>query len=123
MGEKHTGICVPNSGEMHLLRDCEDLVSMQRKLVPNVIIGIQTNLYWENPLFVKFYEQFDDSASRLKESNLFQGSQSAATFNSLGRWSAVIVFPLSKDIHKFPWPVLPFSYFEYPPTSNFYQIC
>ena len=30
MGEKHTGIRVPNSVEMHLLHDCGDLVSMQR---------------------------------------------------------------------------------------------
>ena len=37
MREKHTGICVTNSIEMHLLHDCEDLVFMQRKLVFDVI--------------------------------------------------------------------------------------
>ena len=49
MGERHTGICVLNSVEMYLLHDCEDLVSMQRKLVSDVIGGMQTNLSRENP--------------------------------------------------------------------------
>ena len=54
MGEKHTGICVPNSVEMHLLHDCEDLVSMQRKLVSDVMDGMQTNPYRENPYLANF---------------------------------------------------------------------
>ena len=37
MGEKHTGVCLTNSVEMHLLRDCEDLVSMQHNLVSDVV--------------------------------------------------------------------------------------
>ena len=49
MGEKHTGVCVTNSVEMHLLHDCEGLVSMQHKLVSDVIDGMQTNLSRENP--------------------------------------------------------------------------
>ena len=57
MGEKHTGICVTSSVEMHLLQDCENLVSMQRKLVSDVIDGMQTNLYRENPLFGKLSEK------------------------------------------------------------------
>ena len=72
MGEKHAEICVPNSGEMHLLRDCEDLVSMQRKLVSNVKIGMQTNLYRENPSFFQFSEKFDDSASSLRSPTCFE---------------------------------------------------
>ena len=31
MEENHTGMFLPNIAEMHLLHDCEDLVSMQRK--------------------------------------------------------------------------------------------
>ena len=72
MVEKHTAICVPNSVEMHLLHDCEDLVSMQRKLVPNVIDGMQTILYRENPLLDKPFEKFGDSASTLKTPNCFE---------------------------------------------------
>ena len=56
MGERHTGICVLNSVETHLLHDCEDLVSMQRKLVSDVTDGMQANLSRENPLFRKFSE-------------------------------------------------------------------
>ena len=56
-GEKHTGICVPNSVEMYLLHDYEDLISMQRKWVSDVIDGMQTNLYRENPLFGKLSEK------------------------------------------------------------------
>ena len=66
MWEKNTGICVPNSVEMHLLHDCEHLLSMQRKLVSDVIDGTQTNLSWENSLFGKLSEKFDDSASTLR---------------------------------------------------------
>ena len=44
MEEKHTGICVSDSFEIHLLHDCEDLVSMQRKLVSDVIDGMQNPL-------------------------------------------------------------------------------
>ena len=44
MGERYTGICVLNSVEMHPLHDCEDLVSMQRKLVSDVVDGMQANL-------------------------------------------------------------------------------
>ena len=72
MGEKHTGICVPNSVEMHLLHDCEDLVSMQHKLVSDVIDGMQTNLSRENPLFGKRSEKFDDSASTLRRLKCFE---------------------------------------------------
>ena len=57
IGEKHTGICVPNSVEMYLLHDYEDLISMQRKWVSDVIDGMQTNLYRENPLFGKLSEK------------------------------------------------------------------
>ena len=57
MGEKQTGICVPNSVEMYLLHDYEDLISMQRKWVSDVIDGMQTNLYRENPLFGKLSEK------------------------------------------------------------------
>ena len=48
---------------------------------------------------------------------MFRDSQSAATLNSLGSYSAVVVIPHSKDFPKFPWP-LPFSDFEYPPFSS-----
>ena len=41
MGEKRTGVCVTNSVEMHLLHDFEDLVSMQHKLVSDMIDGMQ----------------------------------------------------------------------------------
>ena len=61
MGGKHTGICVPNSVEMHLLHDCEDLVSMQRKLVSD-----------GKPLFGKLSEKFGDSASTLRSPNCFE---------------------------------------------------
>ena len=71
MGEKHTGICVPNSAKMHLLHDCENLVSMQRKRVSDVIDGMQTNLYRENLLFGKLSEKRDDSASTLRSPNCF----------------------------------------------------
>ena len=54
MGERHTGICVLNSVEMYLLHDCEDLVSVQRKLVSDVIDGMQTNLSRENPDLANF---------------------------------------------------------------------
>ena len=60
MKEKHTGICVSDSFEIHLLHDCEDLVSMQRKLVSDVIDGMQTNLSQEKPIFGKLSEKFDD---------------------------------------------------------------
>ena len=70
--EKHTRICVPNSFEMHLLHDCENLVSMQCKLVSDVIDGMQTNLYRENLLFGKLSEKFDDSESTLRSSNCFE---------------------------------------------------
>ena len=72
MGEKHTGVCVTNSVEMHLLHDCEDLVSMQHKLVSDVIDGMQTNLSRENPLFGKLSEKFDDSASTLRSPKCFE---------------------------------------------------
>ena len=72
MGEKHTGVCVTSSVEMHLLHDFEDLVSMQRKLVSDVIDEMQTNLYRENLLFGKLSEKFDDSESTLRSSNCFE---------------------------------------------------
>ena len=72
MWEKHTGICVPNSFEMNLLHDYEDLVSMQRKLVSDVIDEMQTNLSQENPLFGKLSEKFDDSASTLRSPKYFE---------------------------------------------------
>ena len=49
MGKKHTGIFVSNSVEMHLLHDCEDLVSIHRELVSDVVDGMQTNLYGKSP--------------------------------------------------------------------------
>ena len=63
MGEKHTGICVPNSVEMHLLHDCEDLIFMQRKLISDTIDGMQTNPYRENPLFGKLSKKFAASTT------------------------------------------------------------
>ena len=54
MGERHTGICVPNSVEMYLLHDFEDVVSMQHKLVSDVIDRMQTNLSRENPYLANF---------------------------------------------------------------------
>ena len=72
MGEKHTGVRVTSSVEMHLLHDCEDLVSMQRKLVSDVIDEMQTNLSRENPLFDKLSEKFDDSASTLRSPKYFE---------------------------------------------------
>ena len=63
---------MPNSVEVHLLHDCEDLVSMQRKLVSNVIDGMQTNPSRKNPLFGKPSEKFDDSASTLRSPNCFE---------------------------------------------------
>ena len=44
---------MPNSVGMHLLHDCEDLVSMQRKLVTYVKDKMQANLSRENPLLGK----------------------------------------------------------------------
>ena len=72
MGEKYTGICVPNSVEMHLLHDCEVLVSMQRNLVSDLIDGMQTNLYRENPSFGKLSGKFNNSASTLRSPNCFK---------------------------------------------------
>ena len=72
MGERHTGIFASNSVEMHLLHDCEDLVSIQRKLVPDVIDGMQTNISQENPLLGKLSQKFDDSASSLRSPNCFE---------------------------------------------------
>ena len=72
MGEMHIGACVTSSVEMHLLHDCEDLVSMQRKLVSDVIDEMQTNLSQENPLFGKLSEKFDDSASTLRSPKCFE---------------------------------------------------
>ena len=72
MGEKYTGICMSSSVEMHLLRGCEDLVFMQRKLVSDVIEGMQANLDRENPLFGKLSEKFYDSASTLRSPNCFE---------------------------------------------------
>ena len=60
MGENYTGICVSNSTEIHLLHDCQDLVSMWHKLVSDMTDGMVTNLYQENASFGKLYEKFDD---------------------------------------------------------------
>ena len=54
MEESHTKIYVPNSVEMHLLNDCEDLVFMQCKLVSDVIDRMQTNLSQETPYLANF---------------------------------------------------------------------
>ena len=72
MGEKHRGVCVTSSVEMHLLHDCEDLVSMQHKLVSDVIDGMQINLSRENPLFGKLSEKCGDSASTLRSPKCFE---------------------------------------------------
>ena len=72
MGESHTGVCVTNSVEMHLLHDSEDLASMQHKLVSDVVDGMQTNLSWENPLFGKLSEKLDDSSSTVRSPNCFK---------------------------------------------------
>ena len=53
MEENDTGICVLNSVEMYLLHDCEDLVSMQRKIVSVVTDAMLTNPSQENHLFGK----------------------------------------------------------------------
>ena len=53
MEKNHTGTFMPNSVGMHLLHDCEDLVSMQRKLVTYVKDKMQENLSRENPLLGK----------------------------------------------------------------------
>ena len=66
MGKGLTGICLTNSVKMHLFHDCDDLVSMQRKLVSDVIEGMQTNLSLGNPLFGKLSEKFDVSISTLE---------------------------------------------------------
>ena len=50
LGEGLTGICVLNSVEMYLFHDYQDLVSMQHKLISDVIDGMQINLSWGNPL-------------------------------------------------------------------------
>ena len=48
-------ICIPDLVEVHPLFDCEYLVSMQCKLVYDVIDGVRTNLsltksfIWKNP--------------------------------------------------------------------------
>ena len=56
MGEKHTGIFVPNSVEMHqcCCMTVQDLVSMHRELVSDVIDGMQTNLYGKSPYLANF---------------------------------------------------------------------
>ena len=72
MEERHTGICVPNSVEMHLQHDCENLLSMQHKLVSDVIDGMQTILSREHPLFGKLSKKFDDSAFNLRSPNWFE---------------------------------------------------
>lgn len=54
MEESHTNIYVPNSVEMHLLSDCEDLVFMQCKLVSDVIDRMQTNLSQETTYLENF---------------------------------------------------------------------
>ena len=53
-GGKPYKIYVPNSVEMHLLNDCEDLVFMQCKLVSDVIDRMQTNLSQETPYLANF---------------------------------------------------------------------
>ena len=72
IGEMDTGIFVPNSVEMHLLHDCEDLVSMQCKLVSDVKDGMQANSYRGNPFFGKLSEKIDDSACTLRSSICFE---------------------------------------------------
>ena len=72
MGEMDTGIFVPNSAEMHLLHDCEDLASMQRKLVSDVKDRMQTNSYRGNLLFGKLSKKIDDSASTLRSPICFE---------------------------------------------------
>ena len=72
MLEKHTGDFVTNSIEMHLLHDCEDLVSMQHKLVSDVTDRMQTNLSRESPLSGKLSEIFDDSASTVRSPQCFE---------------------------------------------------
>ena len=91
MGGKHTGVCVTNSIEMHLMHDSKDLVSMEHKLVSHVIDGMQTNLSWENPLSGKLSKKFNALSIHSEESKMFRDSQCAVEFNSLGRYSAVIV--------------------------------
>ena len=54
------------------MHDFVDLVSMQRKLVSDVIDGMETNLSREHPLFGKLSEKFDDSASNLRSPFCFK---------------------------------------------------
>ena len=83
IGEKHTGICVPNSVEMHLLHDCEDLVSKQRKLVSDLIDKMQTNPYQEDSLFGKLSGKYDDSASTLRTPNCFDIAVTSLLLHSI----------------------------------------
>ena len=69
---------------MHLLHECEDLVSIQRKLVSDVIDGIQTSLAQENPLFGKLIKKFDDSASTLKTLICFKSTNLLLDSTCLG---------------------------------------
>ena len=61
-----------NTVEIHLLHDCEDPVSMQHKLVSDVIDGMQIHLSRENPLFGKLSEKFDDSETTLRSPKCFE---------------------------------------------------
>ena len=72
MERKNTEICVPNSVEMRLLHDCWYLVPMQRKLVSDLIGGMQVVLSRKKPLFGKLSKNFDDSASTLRSPNYFE---------------------------------------------------
>ena len=74
-----------NSVEMHLLHDCEDLLSVQRKLVSDVIDGIQANLPREHLLFGKLAEKFDASASALSSRNCFEFPSLLLYSTRLGR--------------------------------------
>ena len=90
MEKNHTGIFLPNISEMHLLHDCEDLVSMQRKQVSDVKDGIQANLSQENPLLGKHSEKFHDLASDLRNQSCFEIPSLLLHSTSLKRYFAVI---------------------------------
>ena len=71
-GRKLYGNCVSNSAEIHLLHDCEDLVTMYHKLVSDLMDRMVTNLHQENASFGKLSEKFDGSVFILKNPNCFK---------------------------------------------------
>ena len=107
MEDKHTGIWVWDSIEMHLFYDCEGLVSMQRKLLSDVIDWMQTNLALDKLLFGKLSEIFEDSASALTSLNCFDFSVCCYIQLAWELFCCNCYHPLQKHTPKFPWLSLP----------------